>query len=339
MLSRLLLVSLFVICLGNTANADPFQFVDGATGALMAYAPVYLDNSLYGYTDLYGRITISLTAGTRDCVVVFKGQRFFKPLKVIGSTVLKVERFEDIDLTAEPPKTFTNSIGMSFVLIPAGSFKMGSPDGEDGQYKDERQHLVTISKPFYLQTTEVTQKQWTQVMGSNPSSFKDCGDNCPVESVSWDDSQEFIRELNQKAGWKKYRLPTEAEWEYACRAGSEGRFCFGNQKAELEKYGWYATGPFVMKTHPVGEKKPNAWGLYDMHGNVKEWCQDWYGEYSTGHVTDPTGPKAEKERVSHRVSRGGSWNLDSRHLRSANRSMYKPGYRNYTVGFRVARDP
>ncbi len=243
-------------------------------------------------------------------------------------------RIGDIDLTAKPPETFTNSIDMSFRLIPAGSFKMGSPDGEDGRFKDERQHLVTISKPFYLQTTEVTQKQWTQVMGSNPSFFKECGNDCPVETVSWEDAQEFIRNLNQREGGKKYRLPTEAEWEYACRAKSEGRFCFGNQKAELEKYAWYATNPFSLKTHPVSKREPNAWGLYDMHGNVKEWCQDWHGDYPSSQVTDPTGPKAGKERVS----RGGSYSGDSRRLRSANRGRERPDHRGSTVGFRVAKD-
>ena len=242
-------------------------------------------------------------------------------------------------IPVEPPeakapsqRTFTNSIGMSFVLIPAGSFTMGSPAGEPGRDPDERLHPVTISNPFYLQTTEVTQKQWTQLMGNNPSSFKDRGDDCPVENISWNGAQEFILKLNQKESGAKYRLPTEAEWEYACRAGNKGRFCFGDEEARLGEYAWYS-GNSGGKTHPVGQKKPNTWGLYDMHGNVWEWCQDWYGDYSTSQVTDPTGPKAGEGRVF----RGGSWGIYAKHVRSASRNGRRPGYRHYYLGFRVAR--
>ena len=272
-------------------------------------------------------------------LIVMKGDQRIYQGKIVVSQ--QRELVKDIDLTAE--KAFTNSIDMSFMPIPAGSFKMGSPDREDGRFKDENQHLVTISKPFYLQTTEVTQKQWRDVMGSNPEelNFKDCGDNCPVEGVSWIDAQKFIEKLNEKLnkeeGGKKYRLPTEAEWEYACRAKREYRFYFGNEEAKLKEYAWYMTSKaslLGMKTHPVGEKKPNPWGLYDMHGNVKEWCQDWYGDYPSSQVTDPTGPIAGKERVS----RGGSYSGDSRRLRSANRGRERPDHRGSTVGFRVARD-
>ena len=169
----------------------------------------------YFYNLQPGRYTVVVPGSTQQTINV--------PLdvptmaEIIIGTEMKVK---DIDLTAD--KTFKNRIGMSFVLIPAGSFKMGSTDKEDGWYLDELpQHLVTITKPFYLQTTEVTQKQWREVMGSDPKDLghKNC-DECPVEGVSWNDAQEFIRKLNQKEGGKKYRLPTEAEWEYACRAGS-----------------------------------------------------------------------------------------------------------------------
>jgi formylglycine-generating enzyme required for sulfatase activity len=241
---------------------------------------------------------------------------------------------------AEPPvakaptqRMFTNSIGMGFVLIPAGSFKRGSPAGESGRYDNERRHLVTISKPFYLQTTEVTQKQWRQVMGSNRSYFKECGDDCPVEDVSWIDAQEFIQKLNQTESGTEYRLPTEAEWEYACRAGSNGRFCFGNDEARLGEHAWYWSNS-GGKPHPVGKKKPNIWGLYDMHGNVREWCQDWYGDYPTGQVTDPAGPKAGKTRVF----RGGSFNASARELDCAFRLAIAPGTRTYFFGLRVARN-
>jgi formylglycine-generating enzyme required for sulfatase activity len=233
--------------------------------------------------------------------------------------------------TAPIQRAFTNSVGMSFMLIPAGSFTMGSPTGEPKRDDGERQHPVTISKPFYLQTTEATQKQWTQVMGSNPSSFKACGDDCPVETVSWNDVQEFIRKLNQTESVTKYRLPTEAEWEYACRAGSRGRFCFGDEEAKLGEYAWYAG----RTTHPVGQKKPNAWGLYDMHGNVWEWCQDWYGDYTTSQVRDPTGPEIGESRML----RGGSFLFIARNLRSANRNWRGPDSGNFNIGFRVARDP
>jgi formylglycine-generating enzyme required for sulfatase activity len=230
------------------------------------------------------------------------------------------------------PKTITNSIGMKFVLIPAGTFQMGSPKGESGRDEDERQHQVTISRPFYLQTTEVTQGQWQKVMGNNPSHFKKCGQDCPVEQVSWDDAQEFIKKLNQMEKTNNYRLPTEAEWEYACRAGSTNEWCFGNEEAKLGEYGWYVKNS-GGQTHPVGQLMPNAWGLYDMHGNVYEWCQDWLGDYPAGPVTDPQGPRFGEDRVL----RGGSWANDATELRSANRYQSKPGDRSDTFGFRVAR--
>ena len=162
---------------------------------------------------------------------------------------------------------------------------------------------MTITKPFYLGKYEVTQEQWEAVMGSNPSNFK--GPKNPVEQVSWDDCQEFLDKLNAKAGGQggKFVLPTEAQWEYACRAGSTGKFCFGDDEKQLGEYAWYDENS-DSKTHPVGEKKPNAWGLYDMHGNVWEWCQDWYGAYGAEAVDDPSGPTTG----SGRVFRGGGWN-------------------------------
>jgi formylglycine-generating enzyme required for sulfatase activity len=233
---------------------------------------------------------------------------------------------------AKTLKTITNSLGMKFVLIPAGTFKMGNPAGEPFRDKDERQHQVTISQPFYLQTTEVTQGQWRKVMGKNPSYFQQCGDDCPVEHVSWHDAQEFIKKLNRMEKTDKYRLPTEAEWEYACRAGSTSTWCFGDNEAKLGEYAWYRENS-GSKTHPVKQKKPNAWGLYDMHGNVWGWVQDRYGDYPAGPVTDPTG-SASGER---RVLRGGSWCHNSRYTRSANRGFNNPVNRYYFIGFRVAR--
>ncbi|MEW5912374.1 MAG: SUMF1/EgtB/PvdO family nonheme iron enzyme, partial [Thermodesulfobacteriota bacterium] len=229
---------------------------------------------------------------------------------------------------------FTNSVGMEFALIPAGSFMMGSPESDEDGYEGERpQHRVEITKPFYLGVTEVTQGQWKAVMGNNPSYyFKQCGDDCPVEGVSWSDAQEFIRRLNRREGKELYRLPTEGEWEYACRAGSSTRYSFGDSESALGDYGWYRSNS-GMGTHPVARKKANAWGLYDMHGNVWEWVSDWYGSYSASPTRDPQGPSSG----SARVIRGGSWNYFPRLLRSADRLRSDPSNRNLNVGFRVAR--
>jgi formylglycine-generating enzyme required for sulfatase activity len=185
-------------------------------------------------------------------------------------------------------KTYTNSIGMEFVLIPAGWFTRGANNHYEDAAEDERERRITISKPFYLGKYEVTQAQWTAVMGSNPSRFK--GRTNPVEQISWHDALEFITRLNQKEGHARYRLPTEAEWEYAARARNTGAYSFAAlvttvgeyasykvAEASLGRYAWYHDNS-GDKTHPVGQKQPNAWGLYDMHGNVWEWVQDWYGE-------------------------------------------------------------
>ena len=190
-----------------------------------------------------------------------------------------------------------------------------------------------------MQTTEETQGQWKAIMGSNPSYFKKCGDDCPVEQVSWEDAQEFIRKLNVKDGTDKYRLPTEAEWEYAARAGSTTAFANGGiterdcgHDPKLDAIGWYC-GNANDKTHPVAKKQANAWGLYDIHGNVWEWCQDWYGDYPSGNVTDPRGPSSG----SLRVSRGGGWDYLAERCRSAYRVRGHPGSRFYGLGFRLAR--
>ena len=169
-------------------------------------------------------------------------------------------------------------------------------------------------------------------VGNNPSYFKDCED-CPVETVSWNEAQKFISKLNQIESTKKYRLPTEAEWEYACRAGTTTVFSFGDEVDKLDEYGWHVDNT-EDQSHPVGKKKPNAWGLYDMHGNVWEWCQDWYSEYPSNSVVDPKGP----DKGEYRILRGGSWESVARSLRSANRDGGKPNDRYSDIGFRVARD-
>lgn len=234
-------------------------------------------------------------------------------------------------------KTHTNSIGMEFVLIPAGSFNMGVDKNFEGASDDETpRHSVTISQPFYLGKYEVTQEQWVAVMGGNPSGFK--GRSNPVEQVSWNDVQTFIRRLNEKEKKGTYRLPTEAEWEYAARAGSTSTYFFGDDPAQLGQYAWYGeSSASGGSTHPVGQKQPNAWGLYDMHGNVWEWCQDWYGKdyYRNSSSSDPKGPSSGESRVD----RGGGWFNSAWYCRSAIRNDYSPGIRSNGIGFRLAFSP
>jgi formylglycine-generating enzyme required for sulfatase activity len=227
----------------------------------------------------------------------------------------------------------TNSVGMSFVEIPMGSFVMGctAEQGSDCADDEKPAHNVTLSRSFYMQTTEVTQGQWRAVMGSNPSQFSSC-DDCPVEQVSWVDAFMFARKLSAKeglSGASAYRLPTEAEWEYAARAGQGTKYAGSNS---LDSVAWHGDNS-GSKTHPVGQKLPNAWGLYDMAGNVWEWTADWYGGYSSGDTTNPDG-------VLHgiiRVFRGGSWFSDPSGARVAYRSGRKPDYRLNRLGFRLLR--
>jgi len=250
----------------------------------------------------------------------------------------------EFDVPLELAKEITNSIGMKLKLIPAGEFMMGSPEGEEERDDDEGpQHKVRITRPFYLGVYEVTQEQYEKIMGENPSSFK--GASRPVENVSWDNAVEFCRRLSRKEG-REYRLPTEAEWEYACRAGTTTRFYWGDSDAEsvMKDYCWYEnnaqesdwTAPHASEegTQPVGQKRPNARGLYDMSGNVWEWCADWYdGDYYEDSPTDdPTGPASG----SYRVGRGGGWVSSPRNCRSADRNGGTPGYRIINLGFRVA---
>jgi formylglycine-generating enzyme required for sulfatase activity len=224
-----------------------------------------------------------------------------------------------------------NRIGIVLVPIPAGEFTMGS-----GSTTIYQEHPVKITKPFHLGAFEVTQEQYEKVTGKNPSYFK--GPNNPVELVSWKDAVEFCRRLSElpeeKAAGHVYRLPTEAEWEYACRAGTTAVYSFGDDESQLGQYAWFDENSGTT-THPVGEKKPNPWGLYDMHGNVDEWCQDWHGEYPSEPVTDPTGPTTG----SYRMLRGGSRFFNAWFCRSGYRDWSYPPYRSDGLGFRVARGP
>ena len=217
-------------------------------------------------------------------------------------------------------------VKLELVWCPAGSFMMGSPDSEADRQNNETQHLVTLTKGFWIGKTEVTQRQWETVTGTNPSHF--VGADMPVETVSWDDCQEFVRKLNAKAGGGRFRLPTEAEWECACRAGTSGPYA-----GTLGDLGWYGDNG-GRATHDAGQKRANAWGVYDMHGNVWEWCQDWRGDYPADSLTDPAGPSSGV----YRVNRGGSWSFSARNCRSAYRSGNEPGDRIIYLGVRLARD-
>ena len=222
-----------------------------------------------------------------------------------------------------------NPAGMEFVWIPAGSFEMGSPSGEAGRDDDERQHEVRISRGFWMGKYEVTQGEWEAVMGENPSHFDACESRCPVENISWDDVQDFMRRLNEAESGSgyAYRLPTEAEWEYAARAGTPGA-----RYGELGEIAWYA-GNSESRTRLVGGKRANGWGLHDILGNVWEWTADRYGEYPSGAVTDPTGPSTG----SGRVLRGGGWLAGAGEVRSANRLYFGTGVRRENIGFRLVR--
>jgi len=244
----------------------------------------------------------------------------------------------DLKPLSRSKQSFTNKWGMTFVRIPSGSFMMGSPKNEKNRSSDEVQHKVTLTQDYFMQTTEVTQGQWKAIMGSNPSRFKDCGDNCPVESLSWNNVQAFIKKLNRMDRGQTYRLPTEAEWEYAARAGTTTPFAFGNclSTTDANYDGNYpltgcSKGQYRKTAISVGSLRKNAWGLYDMHGNVREWCQDWYAEYPTRSVTNPTGPTAG----SPRVIRGGGWNDSAGYCRSAYRYCYGPDGACDDLGFRL----
>jgi len=225
-----------------------------------------------------------------------------------------------------------------FRWMPPGTFMMGSPETEIDRFADETQHEVTLTQGFWLADTACTQALWQEVMGENPSHFKGNPNNW-VENVSWEDTQHFIARLNQLFPDLAARLPTEAEWEYACRAGTTTPFSFGdNITPEQVNYDGnrpYADGKkgvYREKTVPVKSLPANPWGLYEMHGNVWEWCQDWFSQYPNKPVIDPTGV----ETGDNRVLRGGFWNDGGRGIRSAVRVGNRPGYRDGDIGFRLA---
>ena len=324
----------------------PFYFVPPVDGG---------DDPIPG-TDAW-RKDLEVMRGSRSVAVV---EEYIRKYENLPAAELAVKEAREL-LTKLTEPVFSE-IGMEFVWIPAGTFMMGSPEGEAGRHDDERQHEVRISRGYWMGKYEVTQGEWEEVMGSNPSRFKECGSRCPVENVSWEDAQEFVRKLNGRESGRgyRYRLPSEAEWEYAVRAGTSGatpegelRILGKRNAPELDGQAWYGGNCGVSYlgawdcsgweekqdesewcgTHPVGHKGANGWGLHDMLGNVWEWTADWYEEYPSRSVTDPKGPGTD----SHRVARGGGWGNNATALRSADRGRTKPGDRNANLGFRLVR--
>lgn len=227
----------------------------------------------------------------------------------------------------EPGNTVINSIGMKLAYIPPGNFTMGSPKTEPGRIPNETRRHVTFAKGFRIGVTEVTQKEWRLIMETSPGFFK--GDDLPVERITWREANEYCRRLSEKEK-KRYRLPTQAEWEYACRAGTTTAYYTGGNEAALAAAGWYL-GNSGNQSHPVGRKKPNRWGLYDMHGNVSEWC-------AKPPDSDTTGSKSaqlDREEKALRDLRGGSWGLNASECRSASRLRNAGTFRYFDLGLRV----
>ncbi|MBL8228344.1 MAG: formylglycine-generating enzyme family protein [Bryobacterales bacterium] len=245
-------------------------------------------------------------------------------------------------LAAQTPETrsvpLTGAVTIQFVRLPAGSFVMGSDESEVGRARDESpRHKVTIMRPFFIGKFEVTQEQWNAVMGGNPSVFAriEGWRQLPVERVSWDDAQTFLKKLNaMQLG--RFRLPSEAEWEYACRAGSEKRFPWGDDAdyRQLAQHAWFYSRA-EGRSHPVGSRQPNAWGLHDLSGNVWEWVADWYAPYGNGDQTDPQGPAQGTE---HGI-RGGSWFNEPEAQRCANRHRHPSDSRQTNIGIRLIWEP
>jgi formylglycine-generating enzyme required for sulfatase activity len=237
-------------------------------------------------------------------------------------------------------ETITNSIGMKLTLIPAGEFWMGSPDDDkDARNHEKPRHKVVITKPFYIGVYEVTRGEIFDVFGKNPNGVSSGPKDLPAEKITWDEASDFCRKLTElernyarlPAGWE-YRLPTEAEWEYACRAGSQGRYSFGDNPSSIASYAWCISNS-GKQTHQVGRKRANAFGLYDMYGNVSEWCLDMFGKYPAETVYDPTGEATGPGRVR----RGGNSGADASGMRSAERFFGTPSHRYIGQGFRVVR--
>ena len=284
-------------------------------------AYVYIDGELVGTTPM----DIAVTPGEHS-------------LKVVANKNDREGYEETLYLADQSAKVVEANIASilflkkkGFIKVSGGTFTMGctSEQGDDCFDSEKPSHQVTVST-FYMGKYEVTQKLWREVMGSDPEelNFKGC-DNCPVERVSWNDIQDFIAKLNEKTG-KTFRLPTEAEWEFAARGGNKSNGYKYAGSNDVDKVAWYYDNS-GSKTHPVGQKKANELGLYDMSGNVYEWCSDWYGDYGSSAKTNPSGPSSG----THRILRGGGWSSYARSCRFSNRNSYDPSYRFSNDGFRL----
>lgn len=306
---------------------------ENATGYTLSYAA-------QPYTGPDSIVSVDMGAQTSFLINLWNGAAFYVAVQAYNSAGSSgYSNIEDLKINL--PSTYTNCLGQTFVLIPAGTFTMGSPSDELGRDSDETQHTVTLTQPFYMQTTEVTQTQWEAVMGSNPSGFSGCP-TCPVEQISYDDALSYTKQLSLLCNdTYTYGLPTEAEWEYAARAGTTTAFYSGDiapttwpcdYDPNLDLIGWYCFNSH-RSTHPVAGKAPNAWGLYDMSGNVSEWCQDWYGSYSSTHEYDPIGSLSGPGRVI----RGGSYEDIAAYLRAGDRLFYSPQKELDRLGMRLIK--
>jgi formylglycine-generating enzyme required for sulfatase activity len=316
---------------------EPWAIPAAAGGIVVLLLLMWLFGSGGTDTSDLGHNTTTTTLGNQQKTQPTASNQT-SPVKVIVAPTLAVAPFDAAQAKAHQqawskylgvPVEFTNSIGMKLMLIPPGEFMMGSNSLEDSH---KPTHKVTLTQPFQLGMHEVTQGQYTKVVGINPSKYK--GLSNPVEQVNWAEAVAFCKLLSdlpeEKASGHVYRLPTEAEWEYACRAGTTTAYSFSDSDSELDNYAWYVNNS-GNTTHPVGGKKPNGWGLYDLHGNVLEWCQDWYGDYPSSSLTNPTGAALRQ----HRVFRGGCYDIDSVICRSAYRRFSTPRNIHNALGFRV----
>jgi formylglycine-generating enzyme required for sulfatase activity len=293
-------------------------------------ADVYVDDKLVGQTPLM----LDLIIGQHEVKVV-KGNLGIEPQTV----TIAEGKTENLNLTlveVKPKnKDFVETVkglNMKLIFVEGGTFQMGatSEQGSDAESDEKPVHSVTLDS-YYIAETEVTQAQWRAIMGTNPSNFS--GDNRPVEKVSWDDAQEFCRKLSQLTG-KTYTLPTEAQWEYAARGGKKSKGYKYSGRNSINDVAWYNDNSRSM-THSVKQKQPNELGLYDMSGNVWEWCSDWYGDYSSSNQTNPTGPSSG----SFRVLRGGSWYDNAGYCRVSSRVSNDPSSRYDIMGFRLVCIP
>ena len=291
-----------------------------------------------------GRPLISLERWEQEQIFLDVAEAVENALSSVGAPAAQPARSRPSSRHLErarttTPETWQNDWGMAFAPIPAGTFEMGSST-KDAHEHEQPVHSVTISQPFYVGVHTVTQGQWKAVMNTEPWKGKsrvEEGDDYPAVYVSWEKAQAFIEKLNARDDESIYRLPTSAEWEYACRAGSTTEYYFGNDVRKLKAYTWYnknANEVGEEYAHRVGQKRANEWGLYDMHGNVWEWVEDWYSGYLSEAVTDPKGP----ETGSYRVIRGGSWGGPAGGARSAYRDGVAPDARGSGLGFRLVRE-